>query len=203
MLTSWTGTHHQPFDQQHPKPSAVHATVLPCIPSPAIILRHRFLLKLGVDEGNVETWCHWLVLLAHEYQFFLSAASQTKENMWTTSIDAIAGDFAYLFEEGIMKGRRPGSENKWSHVGDWIPSNEDHKERLYYTSGYVLHAINRLGADLQKKMSAPCRLIKSNASITNQDASADGLSLGRIERTEAVQSYYVNWPFYKLISSGT
>ena len=42
--------------------------------------------------------------LAREYPPFLSNASKFKKEMWTSGIDALAGDFTRLFEERITKG---------------------------------------------------------------------------------------------------
>ena len=42
--------------------------------------------------------------LAREHPPFLASASQHQQAMWTSGIDALAADFARLFEERLMKG---------------------------------------------------------------------------------------------------
>ena len=70
-------------------------------------------------------------VLAREHPPFLSTSSMHKKAMWTSGIDALAADFARLFEERLTKGGG-GLTSLINYIfeGNWIPSEGDHGETI-------------------------------------------------------------------------
>ena len=83
----------------------------------------------------------------------------------------------------------------------WVPSSEEHKETIYYITGYVLRAIHRIGAGKRKDISSTYCIVKLNAYIVMSEASTAELFLGRVQCAEDVTLYYSKRPFYKRMCS--
>ena len=73
----------------------------------AAIFDHRASTKYNAAtlcKRYVDRCFKLFYVLAREHPPFLSSASKSKKEMWTSRIDDLAGDFTRLFEERITKG---------------------------------------------------------------------------------------------------
>ena len=61
--------------------------------------------------------------------------------------------------------------------------------------------MHRKGNDNREVHSDVYRLLESNASTSKERSSAAALPLGRVERAEAVDLFYVNQPFLEMMCS--
>ena len=82
----------------------------------AAIFDHRASTKYNAAtlcKRYVDRCFKLFYVLAREHPPFLSDASKSKKEMWTSgNIDALAGYFAHLFDERITKGEGACREDK-------------------------------------------------------------------------------------------
>ena len=72
---------------------------------------------------------------------------------------------------------------------DWTPSEGGHEETIYYIAGYVLRVVHRKDNDNREVYSNVYRLLESNTSTSKERSSMAALSLGCIERAEAMDLF--------------
>ena len=73
--------------------------------------------------------------------------------------------------------------------GDWSPAGDDHEETIYYITRYVLRFIHNRALDQREGLANIYRLLQDQASISNAEAAAASLPIGRVERAEVVSLF--------------
>ena len=78
---------------------------------------------------------------------------------------------------------------------------EDHGQVIYYIAWYMLRVVHRKDKNIREVHSDVYRLIESNASTSRERYSLAVLPLGRVERAELVDLFYVKRPFFEMMCS--
>jgi len=110
----------------------------------------------------------------------------------------LALEFAQILEEGVNKGSDGDMKKMIEDVleSDWQPSGPEHERTIYYISGFVLRTVHNRSEDKRESLASVFRELEANVSITNADAAAASLPIGRVEKMEAVSLYYASSDFY-------
>lgn len=82
---------------------------------------------------------------------------------------------------------------------NWVPVDEEHTEKIYYISGFVLRAIERLGKRAKGAVATVLGHILSSARETKEGAKESDLPTRLTEEKEKVSLFYVNESFYKMM----
>ena len=134
--------------------------------------------------------------LAQELTPFISASSQVRKWMWTSGIDALAGDFSHLFKQRLIKGR---GHDLSTNESKCLPSETSDKETIYYLAGYVLWAINKKRRRSKDASPLVFEQLERSASITKFQIAFSGLHSGQVAQSEILSLYYASHFYYDVI----
>ena len=87
-------------------------------------------------------------------------------------------------------------------VQNWVPDDEEHAEKIYYVSGFVLRVIERLGKRAKGDVATVLDDNLSNARATKEEVKESDLPTRLTEVKEKVSLFYVNKSFYNLQDDG-
>ena len=129
------------------------------------------------------------------------ANDERKRTVWTSCIVALASDFESRLALGLHHRGVNSLKERIKNVlaQNWVPDDEEHAEKIYYVSGFVLRVIERLGERAKGEVATVLDDILSNARATKEEAKESDLPTRLTEVKEKVSLFYVNKSFYKMM----